>query len=505
MPRVRPTLEQLEGRDLPAPLTPTGLVATGDSASSIALTWNAPPDPSITGYDVIEKVWIPGTHGGKGSGTGGHYAYNLIAGNVTGTSDEISGLKTGSFHTYLVTSVNATGQSPYSDPATGETWVAPTFSNGPSIFLLPIGAVWSGPVNVEAGLTTQVDLLISGNPLTYSIVSGPPTASIDPNSGVITYTPDPSEVGSASVTIQATNALGAITQTIPFNVTAADPTKIVPTPLILASSSDYTGYRQQAPIAFVGTDGVTPVAGSGYVAYNGLVGEMLNAGTYTVLATFTSSDPTYDNSSVLTTYTINQVTPAFNNLSSPTIAAGTKTTLTGSLTTPAYLAPAAGTIVYVTINGVTQETQLTAGGGFTVNFDTSTLPLGTYSITYSFGGDVNFAAASDSSTTLTVAAPAPPVVTLNPTNATAVEGTLVTFTAAASGLPAPTVQWQVSTDGGTTWTNIAGATSTTLTLVAYEGMNGYHYRAVFTNSQGIAMSLDAVLKVLSNDGGGGGD
>jgi hypothetical protein len=159
--------------------------------------------------------------------------------------------------------------------------------------------------------------------------------------------------------------------------------------------------------------------------------------------------------------------------------------------------------VYVTINGVTQEARLGNFGNFAVSFPTAALPDGSYPITYSYAGATNFSAAADSSTTLTVAEPAAPVVTLNPSDATVVEGNLVTFTAAASGLPAPTVQWQVSTDGGTTWTNIAGATSTTLTLVAYEGMNGYHYRAVFTNSQGIAMSLDAVLKVLSNDGGGG--
>jgi hypothetical protein len=51
-PTVRLHLEQLEERDLPAPLAPTGLVATGLSASAIALTWNASPDPTVTGYDV---------------------------------------------------------------------------------------------------------------------------------------------------------------------------------------------------------------------------------------------------------------------------------------------------------------------------------------------------------------------------------------------------------------------------------------------------------------------
>src|SRR5262245_47573188 len=102
-PLIRLTLEWLEARDLPAPLAPYGLAATGISASAISLTWNAPPDPSVTAYDVYEQVWIPGSHGGKGSPGPGHYAYNLVASNLTHTSDTVSGLASGTSHTYLVT------------------------------------------------------------------------------------------------------------------------------------------------------------------------------------------------------------------------------------------------------------------------------------------------------------------------------------------------------------------------------------------------------------------
>jgi hypothetical protein len=37
-----------------------------------------------------------------------------------------------------------------------------------------------------------------------------------------------------------------------------------------------------------------------------------------------------------------------------------------------------------------------------------------------------------------------------------VAGQTATFTVAASGNPAPTVQWQVSTNGGSTWSDISG-------------------------------------------------
>jgi hypothetical protein len=74
-------------------------------------------------------------------------------------------------------------------------------------------------------------------------------------------------------------------------------------------------------------------------------------------------------------------------------------------------------------------------------------------------------------------------------------GQRVTFTASATGTPAPKVQWQVSTDGGLTFRPILGATSTTLSFIATRAMSGRHYRAVFTNGAGQATSQDAVLTV----------
>jgi hypothetical protein len=57
------------------------------------------------------------------------------------------------------------------------------------------------------------------------------------------------------------------------------------------------------------------------------------------------------------------------------------------------------------------------------------------------------------------------------------------FSAEAGGSPTPTVQWQLSTDGGGSWTDVSGATSGTLTLTKPGvAMSGNRYRAVFTNS-----------------------
>jgi hypothetical protein len=89
----------------------------------------------------------------------------------------------------------------------------------------------------------------------------------------------------------------------------------------------------------------------------------------------------------------------------------------------------------------------------------------------------------------------PPAITLNPTDRTVEAGHMVTFTAAASGSPSPSVQWQVSTDGGKTFHNIAGATMSSYTWVAVAAQNGFLYRAVFANAAGKVVSQAATLKV----------
>jgi hypothetical protein len=79
-----------------------------------------------------------------------------------------------------------------------------------------------------------------------------------------------------------------------------------------------------------------------------------------------------------------------------------------------------------------------------------------------------------------------PAITLQPLSQTSIGGSSVTFTAAASGSPVPTVQWQVSTDGGVVFNNVPGAASTSLTFTPAPGQHGAIFRAVFTNVCGAA-------------------
>jgi subtilase family serine protease len=89
-----------------------------------------------------------------------------------------------------------------------------------------------------------------------------------------------------------------------------------------------------------------------------------------------------------------------------------------------------------------------------------------------------------------------PMVTTQPMSQDVSSGSEVKFSAAASGAPAPTVQWWVSKDAGSSFAKVDGATSDSYSFKAKRKQNGDEYEAVFTNSV-TSMTSDAVsLTVL---------
>ena len=120
----------------------------------------------------------------------------------------------------------------------------------------------------------------------------------------------------------------------------------------------------------------------------------------------------------------------------------------------------------------------------------SFISVGSVQLTLPESFEVGMAVASASRTQLNtstfsnVAITVAPTLVTRPTSQTVQAGQTVSFTATATGTPDPTVQWQVSTNGGLTYTDVSGATSTTYSFVAAESDNGKRFRAVFTNAAG---------------------
>jgi trimeric autotransporter adhesin len=107
----------------------------------------------------------------------------------------------------------------------------------------------------------------------------------------------------------------------------------------------------------------------------------------------------------IATITAQAVTASFSGLtSSQSILFGTTAVPLAGTIGNGTAHPAAGEIVSLAINGVTQNITIGANGAFSTSFPTGAIPASAtpYTITYSFAGDSIFSSATNTATTLTV-------------------------------------------------------------------------------------------------------
>jgi putative Ig domain-containing protein/immunoglobulin I-set domain protein len=345
---------------------------------------------------------------------------------------------------------------------TGNAAVAP--SNLTAFDGLPI--TFSDPQPAGASIAPPTASLLNGvATATYSsnAAAGPGhvVATLDNGSATATLTVNLAPaITSAAATTFATGAAGSFTVTTTgFPTAAITETGALPAGVLFTDNGNGTA-----------TLAGTPGAGSG--------------GTYPLM--FTASNGAGTAATQSFTLTVNGPA-AITSASATTFTVGTA----GSFTVTTSGFPAA-TSVSATGTLPTQVNFVDNGDGTATLSGTPAAGTGgTYPLTFAASNGVG--APATQSFTLTVNEA--PGITTNPATQTVPPATSVTFTAAAAGFPAPTVQWQVSTDGGTTFTDIPGATNTTLTFVAATTDNGNRYRAVFTNTVGSATTTVAKLSV----------
>jgi Secretion system C-terminal sorting domain len=203
--------------------------------------------------------------------------------------------------------------------------------------------------------------------------------------------------------------------------------------------------------------------------------------TYTVTGTITATGCTNSASaSVVATPTSPVVTPAATS-----ICLGNFTQLTA--TTNAF--PAA---VWSPVTGLftdnTATTPYVAGTATNTVWAKPTTTQ-TYSVTSTSGSCVSPA------TSVTVTVYQPITITTQPASQTVCQGANVTFSVVTAG-NFQSYQWQVSTNGGTTYTNIAGANNASLILSAVTTtLNNNRYRVIITNTCFTVTSNGAILTV----------
>ncbi|MBP6716897.1 MAG: hypothetical protein KA205_08540, partial [Acidobacteria bacterium] len=250
----------------------------------------------------------------------------------------------------------------------------------------------------------------------------------------------------------------------------------------------------------IGGTGATTVSGSGTTGvFTVTAGGLLPGMAYSFKAYATNSiGTTYTSAASFTTPV---TTPTVNTPLSQDLTQ-TSASLGGTVATDGggaiiergvvYSLSATNTQLLLNGAGVTRVVGTGTTGAFVVSATGLTL-----NTTYSFTAYATNSAGTSYSTagTFTTLAIAPSVTT-HPSNRSLTVGDTATFTAVASGDPTPALQWQLSTDGGSTWTNIANATSATYSFTTTMSDHAKRYRAQFSNVGGSANSDVAVLAVI---------
>jgi N-acetylneuraminic acid mutarotase len=181
------------------PTAPTGLTVTGLTASSVSLSWNASFDPiGVAGYTVY-WVYVTG-HSGRGGGITTHYVAVLTV--TSGTSGTVTGLHQNTQYNFVVQAYDADNlKSGYSWMVSPTTDTLPTFTGyaAGTTFNLVADHLFNGLTLSATGVPTD---------FSYSIVNPPTGMTVDASTGVVSWTPTDSQVGTTDVTFQVSSSAG---------------------------------------------------------------------------------------------------------------------------------------------------------------------------------------------------------------------------------------------------------------------------------------------------------
>ncbi len=196
------------------------------------------------------------------------------------------------------------------------------------------------------------------------------------------------------------------------------------------------------------------------------------------------------------TLTVGAATPV-----SPTITSEPTSESVTAGTTASFSAAATGTPTptvqwWESTNGGSSFSTVMGATATTYNFTATSSENGD-EFEAVFRNSAGSATTTPATLTVGTATPVSPTITSEPTSESVTAGTTASFSAAATGTPTPTVQWWESTNGGSSFSTVMGATSTTYSFTATSSENGDEFYAVFTNSAGSAKTNTATLTVTA--------
>jgi hypothetical protein len=346
----------------------------------------------------------------------------------------------------------------------------------------------------QGGFSTPINLTASGNPAGTTVTFGTNPVTPGNSSTVTLNNTNTLAPGTYNVTVTGTAGLSVQNIVIAFTVSPGTPPSITTQP---SNSAVCSGANASFSVNAPGTG----LSYQWQVSTNG-------GGSFTNIPGATGS-----------TYTVTSPTTAENNNQYQVVistACASATSNAGVLTV--NTAPAIGTqpinanvcsgsnntfTVSATGSGLTYQWQVSTDGGATfTNIPGANASSYTITgITASLDGNQYHAVVSGTcpsavtSNNVTLAVGSPPAISTQPTSQTVCAGVNAVFTSAtpATGI---SYQWQVSTNGGTTYTNIAGATSATYTVNApATSLSGNLYQVIISSTCAASTSNAATLTV----------
>jgi len=349
-PAVTPMYSAFAGTDTAASLTPAPTCSTTATSST--------PAGTDTGANTCSGA------------VDSNYNFTYLAGNVTVNKATPAIL--------LALSTSSQNPSPVYSAVTFVATVSPTastptgsltfFDGTTQLSLGPLTPGQVGPGVVPPGVaaytstsftvgTHSITAVYGGDANYLGVTSAPLVEQINPVTPTINWSP------AAGITYGAT--LSGM-----LNATALNGTTQV------AGSFAYT---------------VTPSGGSASTVTNSTV---LVAGSYTLTATFTPTDTTdYKSVSASVAFTVTKAQPTVSLVSSLNPVLKTNSvTFTATVSSPASIPT--GSVSFYDGTTLISSGTLTAGGVAT--YTTSSLAIGTHSLTVTYSGDANFASVTSS-------------------------------------------------------------------------------------------------------------
>jgi spore germination protein GerM len=133
-------------------------------------------------------------------------------------------------------------------------------------------------------------------------------------------------------------------------------------------------------------------------------------------------------------------------------------------------------------NGGSTWSNLSGAAGSTYNTGTTTTAMDGHRFRCVVSNGVSPDATSNAAILAVSTAPVPPSITSHPANQSVIAPNGATFSVTATGTAPLSYQWQRSTNGGSTWSNLSGATGSTYnTGATTTAMDGHRFRCVVSN------------------------